>query len=85
LDFNLPKKHGREVLQEVKSDEKIRQIPIVVLSTSSSEKDIRTAYDLHANSYLIKPWELEEFRALVHHLRDYWIHFAEITVTGQGV
>ena len=56
LDLNLPKKDGREVLAEIKADERLRRIPVVVLTTSSAEKDILETYDLHANCYITKPF-----------------------------
>ena len=72
LDLNMPRKDGREVLQEVKSDADLRRIPVVVLTTSDGDRDVRTAYDLHANSYMVKPIDLDEYARIIHGLADYW-------------
>jgi len=61
LDLNLPKKDGREVLEEIKSDKHLKKIPVVVLTTSEAEQDILKAYNLHANCYITKPVDLEQF------------------------
>ncbi|PYT14516.1 MAG: response regulator [Acidobacteria bacterium] len=76
LDLNLPRKDGREVLAEIKTDEKLRQIPVVVLSTSTSAEDIRKAYDLHANCYIPKPVDLETFVELGRVIERFWLHTA---------
>jgi chemotaxis family two-component system response regulator Rcp1 len=73
LDLNLPRKDGREVLAELKKEESLRQIPVVVLSTSTSPEDIRKSYDLHANCYIPKPADLDaliELRKLIEH---FWL------------
>ena len=62
LDLNLPKKDGREVLAEIKNDERLKRIPVVVLTTSKSEADVLTAYGLHANCYIVKPVDFEQVR-----------------------
>ena len=62
LDLNLPRKDGREVLGEIKADPGLRQIPVVILTTSKAEEDILKTYDLHANCYITKPVDLEKFR-----------------------
>ncbi len=72
LDLNLPKRDGREVLAEMKSDELLRKIPVIVLTTSMAEQDIRCAYELHANCYLQKPVELDRFLDLVHCIKEFW-------------
>jgi CheY-like chemotaxis protein len=72
LDLNLPKKDGREVLAEVKVDERLRRIPVVVLTTSSAEKDILQTYDLHANCYITKPFNLDQFSAVVRAIENFW-------------
>lgn len=76
LDLNLPKKSGIEVLKEIKFDEDIKDIPVIVLTTSSSEKDIKTAYQLHANSYLKKPVDLDEFEQVVKTIEMFWLKLA---------
>lgn len=72
LDLNLPLKDGRQVLAELKQDEKLRSIPVVVLTTSRAETDISTCYDLHANSYLVKPVDLAEFERVIEDVQRYW-------------
>ena len=73
LDLNLPKKDGREVLAEIKADPRLRRIPVVVLTTSSAEEDILKTYDLHANCYITKPVDLEQFMRVVKSIEDFWI------------
>jgi CheY-like chemotaxis protein len=72
LDLNLPKKNGLEVLAEVKADEQLRRIPVVVLTTSSAEQDILKTYDLHANCYITKPVDLNQFSAVVKTIEEFW-------------
>lgn len=80
LDLNLPRKSGREVLAEVKSDEELRRIPIVVLTSSSAEQDILKAYDLHANCYITKPLGLEQFGAVVRAVEQFWFTIVRLPV-----
>jgi len=72
LDLNLPKKDGKEVLRDIKSDDGLKTIPVVVFSTSTAEKDIRGAYLLHANCYVSKPVQLKEYMAAVQTLVSFW-------------
>ena len=72
LDLNLPRKSGREVLSEVKQDPALRQIPVVVLTSSEAEEDIVRAYDLHANCYISKPVDLDQFITVVKSIEDFW-------------
>ena len=72
LDLNLPKKNGREVLAEVKADDQLRRIPVVVLTTSCAEQDILQTYDLHANCYITKPVNLDQFSAVVRAIEEFW-------------
>src|SRR5664280_1012022 len=72
LDLNLPKKNGREVLAEIKTDERLRRIPVVVLTTSSAEQDILKTYDLHANCYITKPVDLDQFIGVVKAIEEFW-------------
>jgi len=72
LDLNLPRKDGREVLTEVKSDPALRQIPVVILTSSQAEEDICRAYDLHANCYISKPVDLDQFIRVVKSIEDFW-------------
>jgi len=73
LDLRLPKVDGLEVLAAVKADEQLRQIPVVILTTSDAEADLTQAYALHANSYLVKPVEFDKFQELMRHLGLYWL------------
>ena len=73
LDLNLPKKNGREVLAEIKADPKLRRIPVVILTTSKAEQDIVKTYDLHANCYITKPVDLEQFLTVVKSIEDFWL------------
>jgi CheY-like chemotaxis protein len=72
LDLNLPGTDGPEVLRVIKGDEFLRRIPVIVLTTSSAPADIQQCYDCGANSYIVKPVELENFVDAVARLRDYW-------------
>ena len=78
LDLNLPRKDGREVLEEVKSDPELRRIPVIVLTTSSADGDVLRAYDAHANSYIRKPVDLEKFMRVVRSIEDYWTGFVAL-------
>lgn len=73
LDLNLPRKDGREVLAEAKSDPRLSHIPIVVLSTSRAERDVLSCYRLHANCYLQKPVDFEAFATLIRGLEEFWL------------
>ncbi len=78
LDLNLPKKDGREVLAEIKADEQLRRIPVVVLTTSSAEQDILKMYDLHANCYITKPVDLNQFSAIVKAIEEFWFTIVKL-------
>ncbi len=73
LDLNLPKKDGRAVLAEVKADPVLKRIPVVVLTTSQAEEDVLRAYDLHANCYITKPVDMEQFMKVVAQIDDFWV------------
>lgn len=73
LDLNLPKKDGREVLAEIKKDPQLKRIPIVILTTSSSEEDILRAYDLHANCYITKPVDFDQFMKVIQTIEGFWL------------
>lgn len=73
LDLNLPRKDGREVLAEIKQDEQLRRIPVVVLTTSQAEEDILRAYDLHANCYISKPVDFQQFMNVVQSIETFWL------------
>jgi chemotaxis family two-component system response regulator Rcp1 len=72
LDLNLPRKDGREVLAEIKNDERLRRIPVVVLTTSQAEEDVLRAYDLRANCYVTKPVDLDQFIKVVQSIDSFW-------------
>lgn len=72
LDLNLPRMDGREVLSEIKSDAKLKTIPVVVLTTSRSEQDVLRSYELQANCYISKPVDLEQFITVVKSIEDFW-------------
>ncbi len=72
LDLNLPRKDGREVLGEIKSEDSLKQIPIVILTTSEAEEDIIKSYELHANCYITKPVDMEQFIKVVKSVGDFW-------------
>ncbi|MEX2092305.1 MAG: response regulator [Pirellulales bacterium] len=72
LDLNMPRKDGREVLLEIKQDPDLRSIPVVVLTTSDSEQDIANMYDLHANCFVTKPVDLEQFTKIVKEIKEFW-------------
>ena len=73
LDLNLPKKDGREVLSAIKNDERFKQIPVVVLTTSEAEEDVLRSYELHANCYITKPVDLDKFIMVVQSIDRFWL------------
>lgn len=73
LDLNLPRKDGREVLAEIKSDPKLKRIPVVILTTSRAEADILQTYELHANCYIVKPVDLGQFIDVIRSIEDFWL------------
>lgn len=78
LDLNLPRKDGHEVLAEIKSDPELARIPTVVLTTSQDERDVISAYDLHANCYIVKPVDLEQFMQVVRSIEDFWFEIVRL-------
>ena len=78
LDLNLPKKNGREVLSEIKSNCELMRIPVVVLTTSVAEEDILRAYDLNANCYITKPVDLDQFIRVVKSIEDFWLTIVKL-------
>jgi CheY-like chemotaxis protein len=73
LDLNLPRKDGREVLAEIKDDPALKHIPVVILTTSKAEQDILKTYDLHANCYITKPLDMDQFIRVVRSIEDFWL------------
>ena len=78
LDLNLPRKDGREVLDEIKHDDHLKQIPVLVLTTSTHPQDIKFSYEHHANSYIVKPVDMESFFSLIKNLEDFWFRIAKL-------
>ena len=78
LDLNLPKKDGREVLEEIKNDDALKKIPVVVLTTSQDEADILKTYKLHANCYITKPVDLDQFIKVVRSIEDFWLTLVKL-------
>jgi len=78
LDLNLPRMDGRQVLAEIKADPELRRIPVVVLTTSRAEKDVLAAYELHANAYIVKPVDLDQFLAVVRSVEGFWLSVVKL-------
>ena len=78
LDLNLPKKDGREVLQEIKTDDSLKRIPVVILTTSKAEEDVLKTYNLHANCYVTKPVDLEKFIVVIKSIDAFWLTVATL-------
>jgi CheY-like chemotaxis protein len=78
LDLNLPMKNGQEVLSDIKKDDKLKRIPVVVLTTSSRDEDIRKSYDLHANCYITKPLNMDQFISVVNSIDDFWFSIVKL-------
>jgi len=84
LDLNLPRKDGREVLAEIKADEDLKRIPVVILTTSKSEEDVLKMYNLHANCYVTKPLDLDQFIRVVQAIEDFWFTVVRLPDEGGG-
>src|ERR687898_2999418 len=78
LDLNLPRKDGREVLEEIKGDPELRLVPVVVLTTSAAERDLIKSYNLHANAYIIKPIDLNRFIEVVRAIESFWFTIVKL-------
>lgn len=78
LDLNLPRKNGREFLKEIKENDNLKQIPVVILTTSSTEEDIHETYAHHANSYIVKPANVGRFIETMKNLEDYWFNMLKL-------
>jgi two-component system, chemotaxis family, response regulator Rcp1 len=81
LDLNMPRKDGREVLREVKEDPELRRIPVVVMTSSQTEEDIARAYDHHANCYVRKPIDFDQFHQVVKDLENFWFSTVELPIS----
>ncbi len=84
LDLNLPKKDGRDVLADIKAEEKLKRIPVIVLTTSNAEKDILRMYDLHANCYITKPVDFAQFTAVIKTIEDFWFNVVKLSNGGDA-
>lgn len=78
LDLNLPRMDGRDVLAEIKNDESLRRIPVVILTASKAEIDILQSYDLHANCYITKPIDFDQFANVVKVIENFWLHIVKL-------
>ncbi len=78
LDLNLPNKDGREVLREIKEDSNLKNIPVIVLTTSGAEKDILRSYNLHANAYVTKPLDFDQFIKVVGSIENFWLEIVRL-------
>ena len=83
LDLNLPKKDGRQVLAEIKSDNDLKRIPVVILTTSRAEEDVIKTYNLHANCYITKPIDLNQFLHVVRSIENFWMSIVVLPPKGQ--
>jgi CheY-like chemotaxis protein len=79
LDLNLPKKNGREVLEEIKRDDALQHIPIVILTTSQAEQDVVESYRLRANAFVTKPVDLEQFLKVVGSIEEFWLEIVKLS------
>jgi len=82
LDLNLPKKDGKQVLAEIKEDKDLRRIPVVILTTSKEEQDVLESYNLHANCYITKPIDLEQFITVVRNVENFWFTIVKLPQDG---
>ena len=84
LDLNLPGKDGREVLKEIKEDDELKRIPVVILTTSKAEGDILKSYNLHANSYITKPVDFDQFIKVIKSIENFWLDIVKLPSKGNG-
>ncbi len=85
LDLNLPKKDGREVLKEIKEDDKFKRIPVVILTMSRAEEDVLASYNLHANCFISKPIDLNQFLKVVHSIEDFWLTIVKLPQSSKQI
>ena len=78
LDLNLPKRDGRDLLREIKEDERLKQIPVVILTTSAAEEDITRSYSLHANCYVTKPLGIDQFLQVIRSIENFWFNTVKL-------
>jgi len=84
LDLNLPRKDGREVLAEIKADDNLKRIPVVILTTSQDEQDVLKTYNLYANCYITKPVDLDQFITVVKSIEDFWLGIVVLPKNGKS-
>jgi DNA-binding response OmpR family regulator len=84
LDLNLPRKDGREVLKEIKDDDNLKSIPVVILTTSRAEEDILRAYGLNANCYICKPIDLDQFSKIIKAIEEFWLTIVKLPSGDKG-
>jgi chemotaxis family two-component system response regulator Rcp1 len=82
LDLNIPKKDGRQVLAEIKEDDNLKRIPVVILTTSRAEEDVIKSYNLHCNCYITKPIDLNQFLSVVRSIEDFWLSIVVLPPNG---
>ena len=82
LDLNIPKKDGRQVLAEIKEDDNLKRIPVVILTTSRAEEDVIKSYNLHCNCYITKPIDLKQFLSVVRSIEDFWLSIVVLPPNG---
>ena len=85
LDLSLPKIDGREVLEKIKTNAKLKDIPVIILSGSAAETDMTTSYDLHANSYVVKPDNFEDFKEIVASIENFWFKKNELQLKDKTI
>ena len=78
LDLNLPKKHGFEILREIKTNPDLKIIPVVILTSSKSERDIVKSYELHSSGFVTKPSDFDEFVSAIHKIENFWLHLVQL-------
>jgi two-component system, chemotaxis family, response regulator Rcp1 len=78
LDLNMPKKDGREVLEQIKKDDFLKRIPVIVFSSSEAEKDIQKTYDLHGNCYIVKPFDFTQFCSVMNAIQNFWLNIVKL-------
>lgn len=78
LDINIPLLSGHEVLEKMKSDDRTKEIPVIILTTSSAERDIKLSYKNHANCFITKPVDIEDFMKAIHNIEDFWIQLVKL-------
>jgi CheY-like chemotaxis protein len=84
LDLNLPKKDGREVLSEIKNNDELKYIPVVVFTSSEADQDIKKSYGLHANCYIVKPFDFDQYNQIISTIRNFWLSVVKLPGKYEG-